>query len=112
MPSAQAQAQPEALGFFSVTGEAVKAVLSATCEFFGLKMKPAAEVASIHIAHLPVEKSARFSLWPLAVAPGGPSFFITSRYQLMASFQGWLVSCGSHFMFNHSPPKPLAAVRR
>src|SRR2546423_1642553 len=98
MPNAHAQAQPEAFGFFSLTGEAVKAVLSATCEFFGLKMKPAAEVASIHMAHLPVANSARFSLWPLAVAPGGPSFFMTSRYQLMASFHGWVVSCGCHFM--------------
>ena len=39
------------------------------------------------MAQFPLANSARFSLWPLAVAPGGPAFAITSRYQLIADFQ-------------------------
>ena len=35
---------------------------SATCDWSGLNSRPAATVASIHMAHLPVENTARFSL--------------------------------------------------
>ena len=35
-------------------------------------------VASIHIAHLPVDISVRFSLKPFELAPGGPSFLSRS----------------------------------
>jgi hypothetical protein len=35
-------------------------------------MKPAPEVASIHIAQWPVANNAWFSLKPLELAPGGP----------------------------------------
>ena len=40
--------------------------------------KDAATVASIHIAHLPELNSARFSLKPFELAPGGPAAFIRS----------------------------------
>jgi hypothetical protein len=59
-------------------GASAKPTLSATVDSFGLVTKDAATVASIHIAHLPELNSARFSLKPLELAPGGPASFIRS----------------------------------
>src|ERR1700710_2630854 len=61
-------------------GASAKPTLSATLESFGLVTIEAATVASIHIAHLPELNSARFSLKPFELAPGGPAAFITSTY--------------------------------
>src|SRR5882672_8806533 len=61
-------------------GASAKPTLSATLESFGLVTEAAATVASIHIAHLPELNSARFSLKPLELAPGGPAVFIRSTY--------------------------------
>ena len=61
-----------------VLGASAKPTLSATVESLGLVTKEAATVASIHMAHLPALNSARFSLKPLEVAPGGPASFIRS----------------------------------
>src|SRR3979411_3466447 len=61
-------------------GASAKPTLSATCDSFGLVTKDAATVASIHIAHLPELNSARFSLNPFELAPGGPAAFIRSTY--------------------------------
>src|SRR6202035_136778 len=59
-----------------VFGASAKPTLSATLESFGLVAMEAATVASIHIAHLPESNSARFSLKPFELAPGGPAVFI------------------------------------
>src|SRR6267378_7160404 len=61
-----------------VFGASAKPTLSATWDSLGLVTKDAATVASIHIAHLPELNSARFSLKPFELAPGGPAAFITS----------------------------------
>src|SRR6202166_5309056 len=61
-------------------GASAKPTLSATFESFGLVTMDAATVASIHIAHLPESNSARFSLKPFELAPGGPAVFIRSTY--------------------------------
>ena len=71
MASAQDHSQFEPLGCLS-TGAWAKPSLSATCDCCGSNSRPAATVASTHIAHLPVENSARFSLKPFELAPGGP----------------------------------------
>ncbi len=57
-------------------GASAKPTLSATLDSFGLVTKDAATVASIHMPHLPELNSARFSLKPLELAPGGPASFI------------------------------------
>lgn len=57
MASDQAQNQAFPLST-EATGATVKPTLSATCDWFGSKTRPAAEVASIQIAHLPVWNSA------------------------------------------------------
>ena len=62
-----------------LSGASAKPTWSATSESSGLVTKEAATVASIHIAHLPVWNSARFSLNPFEEAPGGPYSFIRSR---------------------------------
>ena len=51
---------------------------SATLDVLGLRTSFAAEVASTHVAHLPSLNNERFSLCPLAVAPGGPYLVIRS----------------------------------
>ena len=55
-----------------VSGASANPTLSATVESVGLVTKDAATVASIHMPHLPVWNSDRFSLKPLLDAPGGP----------------------------------------
>ena len=74
MASDQAQSQ---LAFLPlpVFGASAKPTLSATEDCFGSVTKDAATVASIHMAHLPEFKSARFSLKPFEEAPGGPASF-------------------------------------
>src|SRR3979490_965386 len=59
-------------------GASAKPTWSATWESLGLVTKDAATVASIHIPHLPELNSARFSLKPFELAPGGPAAFIRS----------------------------------
>src|SRR3954462_16042263 len=66
-----------------VLGASAKPTLSATLESFGLVTNDAATVASIHIAHLPELNSARFSLNPFELAPGGPAAF--KRFTLKSS---------------------------
>src|SRR5215211_6403697 len=76
---ARAQDQSHCAPFgASAVGAGANATLSATFDSFGFARYPAATVASIHIAHLPLAKRARFSLWPFELAPGGPYFFIMS----------------------------------
>src|SRR5215813_14256689 len=67
-------------------GASAKPTLSATWESLGLVTNEAATVASIHMAHLPELNSARFSLKPLELAPGGPAAFMTSRYVVSVFF--------------------------
>src|SRR5215470_5698651 len=75
--SDQAQSQLE---FFPnpAFGATAKPTLSATLDSFGFVMNDAATVASIQMAHLPELNSARFSLKPLVLAPGGPAAFMSS----------------------------------
>ena len=54
-------------------GMGAKPTLSATCDCLVSNNIPPATVASIHMPHLPLANSARFSLNPLDDAPGGPS---------------------------------------
>src|SRR6476660_1235691 len=68
MPSDQAQSQEPPLFHFSI-GFCAKPILSETLERFGSKRNPAATVASFHIAHLPSDSSARFSLKPFPTTP-------------------------------------------
>ncbi len=56
-------------------GMGAKATLSDTCDCFLSYNRPPATVASIHMPQCPLANSARFSLKPLEVAPGGPSAF-------------------------------------
>src|SRR3979409_1031362 len=73
-----------------VFGANAKPTLSATCESLGLGTKDAAPAASIHIAHLPELNSARFSLKPFELAPGGPAAFIRSTEVVRVFFHsGW-----------------------
>ena len=72
MPRLQAHSQFARLSMPSLFGARAKPTLSATVEFLGSVTKDAATVASIQIPHLPCWNSARFSLKPLADAPGGP----------------------------------------
>src|SRR6266403_4893352 len=69
------------LAFLQVVphGAGANPTSSATFDCFGSLTNDAATVASIHMPHLPLWNSARFSLNPLDEAPGGPSFFIKSR---------------------------------
>ncbi|MNU03055.1 hypothetical protein D3C72_2469570 [compost metagenome] len=60
-----------------VSGASAKPTLSATVDSFGLVTNEAATVASIHMPHLPVWNSDRFSLKPFDDAPGGPASFIS-----------------------------------
>src|SRR6185503_10290850 len=93
-------------------GASAKPTLSATCESLGLVTKEAATVASIHIAHLPELDSARFSLKPFELAPGGPAAFIKSTYVVRVFFHSGLSNCGSHFSSNQRAPNELdIAVR-
>src|ERR1700704_316169 len=93
-------------------GASAKPTLSATFESFGLVTKDAATVASIHIAHLPALNSARFSLKPLELAPGGPAAFIRSTYVVSVFFHSGLSNCGCHFSSNQRAPNELdIAVR-
>src|SRR6266567_328191 len=87
-----------------VLGASAKPTLSATLESFGLVTKDAATVASIHIAHLPALNSARFSLKPLELAPGGPACFIRSTYVVSVFFHSGLSNCGCHFSSNQRAP--------
>src|SRR6201995_5729268 len=80
-----------------VLGASANPTFSATLESFGLLMKDAATVASIHIAHLPALNKARFSLKPFELAPGGPASFIRSTYVASAFFHSGLSNWGSHF---------------
>ena len=77
MASAHDHNQPAPFGVTAV-GALANATLSPTFENFGSETEPPALVASTHTPHLPSTKSARFSLKLLAVAPGGPYFFIRS----------------------------------
>src|SRR4030088_3450977 len=88
-------------------GASAKPTLLATLESFGLVTNDAATVASIHIAHLPALKSARFSLKPFELAPGGPAAFIRSTYVVSLFFHSGLSNCGCHFSSNHRAPKEL-----
>src|ERR1700722_5963556 len=56
-------------------GMGAKPTLSATCDCFLSYSRSPATVASIHMPQCPLANSARFSLKPLEVAPGGPSAF-------------------------------------
>src|SRR5207237_3013490 len=75
-------------------GASAKPTLSATLESLGLVTKEAATVASIHIAHLPELNSARFSLKPFELAPGGPAAFIRSTSVDSVLFHSSLVNHG------------------
>src|SRR5205814_6258717 len=88
-------------------GASAKPTLSATLESFGLVTKEAATVASIHIAHLPELNSAKFSLKPFELAPGGPAAFIRSTYVVSVFFHSGLSNCGCHFSSNQRAPKEL-----
>src|SRR5262245_34148159 len=59
-------------------GASAKPTLSATLDSLGFVRNDAATVASTHTPHLPELKSARFSLKPLVLAPGGPAAFMRS----------------------------------
>ena len=74
---ASAQEYNQALPL-SVTawGAKVKPTLSATLLWVGSVTNEPATLASTQIAHLPLLNSARFSLKPLLVAPGGPEAFM------------------------------------
>src|SRR5580692_4031145 len=87
-----------------VFGAKAKPTLSATLESLGFVTKEAATVASIHIAHLPALNSARFSLKPLELAPGGPAAFIRSTQVESVFFHSGEVNCGSHFSSNQRAP--------
>src|SRR3954467_3435126 len=87
-----------------VSGASAKPTLSATLESFGLVTKDAATVASIHIAHLPALNSARFSLKPFELAPGGPACFIRSTYVVSVAFHSGVLNCGCHFSSNQRAP--------
>src|SRR3982074_3955945 len=67
-------------------GASAKPTLSATLESFGLVTNDAATVASIHIAHLPALKSARFSLKPFELAPGEAQPLLRATYDDSAFF--------------------------
>src|SRR5262249_51552958 len=77
MASDQAHSQLDPL-HVTAHGAGANPTLSGTLDSFGLVTKEAATVASIHMPHLPASNSARFSLKPFEVAPGGPSLFIRS----------------------------------
>src|SRR5712664_3391722 len=94
-------------------GASAKPTLSATCESLGFVTKEAATVASIHIAHLPELNSARFSLKPFELAPGGPAAFIRSTYVVSVFFHSGLSYCGCPFSSNQREQKELdIAVRK
>src|SRR6201986_1377344 len=83
-----------------VLGASANPTLSAPLEPFGLVTNEAATVASIHIAHLPALNSARFSLKPFELAPGGPASFIRPTYVESVFFHSGEVNCGSHLSSN------------
>src|SRR5258708_34160136 len=88
-------------------GASAKPTLSATVESLGLVTNEAATVASIHIAHLPELNSARFSLKPFELAPGGPAAFMRSTEVDRVFFHSGLSNCGCHFSSNQRAPKEL-----
>src|SRR3569832_481375 len=79
-----------------VLGASAKPTLSATLESFGLVTKDAATVASIHMPHLPALNSARFSLKPFELAPGGPASFIRLTKNKNNDIHSGVLNCGSH----------------
>src|ERR1700743_660693 len=85
-------------------GAKAKPTLSATLESFGLVTKDAATVASIHIAHLPALNSARFSLKPLELAPGGPASFIRPTKADNVFFHSGGSNCGCPCSSNQRAP--------
>src|SRR3954464_6879922 len=87
-----------------VFGASAKPTLSATLESFGLVTKDAATVASIHMPHLPALNSARFSLKPFELAPGGPACFIRSTWVVSVAFHSGVLNCGCHFSSNQRAP--------
>src|SRR3954462_13592784 len=93
---------PSQLAFLPgpVLGASAKPTLSATLESFGLVTKEAATVASIHIAHLPEMNSAKFSLKPFELAPGGPAAFIRSTEVVSVFVNFGLLNWGCHFSSN------------
>src|SRR4030088_673370 len=96
-----------------VFGANAKPTLSPTVEWFELVPKEAATVASIHIAHLPELNSARFSLKPFELAPGGPAAFIRSTFPVRVFFHSGWSHCGCHFSsIKRAPKHPDIAVRK
>src|SRR5262249_16498244 len=81
----QLHSQCEPLGVTAM-GALANATLSATCDCVLSYKGPASELASIHIAPLPLSNSATFSLKPFERAAGGPSAFMRSPYNVMAFF--------------------------
>src|SRR5215467_101322 len=72
-----AQSQLEALPNPAL-GARAKPTLLTTLDSFGFVTNDAATVASTQTPHLPELNSARFSLKPLVLAPGGPAAFMRS----------------------------------
>src|SRR4030088_2687641 len=94
-------------------GASAKPTLSATLESLGLVTIEAATVASIHIPHLPELNSARFSLKPFELAPGGPAAFIRSTFPVRVFFHSGWSHCGCHFSsIKRAPKHPDIAVRK
>src|SRR6202047_4371440 len=109
MANAQLQSQREPLGVTAM-GALAKATLSATCDWLLSYKGPAPEVASIHKAPLPLANNVRFSLKPLALAPGGPSAFMRSTYNVMAFFHSGVLMVAFHLSSNQVHPKVLRRV--
>src|SRR5258708_39421395 len=99
MATAKLHSQREPLGVTAM-GALAKATLSATCDWLLSYKGPAPEVASIHMAALPLANNVRFSLKPSALAPGGPSAFMRSTENVMAFFHSGVSMVGFHFSAN------------
>src|SRR5258708_33536550 len=106
MAKSQVNSQREPLGVTAM-GALAKATLSDTCDWLLSYKGPAPEVASIHRAALPPANNVRFSLKPLALAPGGPSAFMRSTSNVMAFFHSRVLMVGFHFSSNQAHPKGL-----
>src|ERR1700750_467174 len=87
-----------------VLGASAKPTLSATLDSLGLVTKDAATVASIHMAHLPALNSARFSLKPLELAPGGPAALNRSTEFVSGLCPSGLSNCACHSSSNQRAP--------
>jgi hypothetical protein len=107
--SARARSQSDRLPR-PVSGASAKPTLSASVGAAGLVTKDAANVASIHMPHLPCWNSDGFSLKLLVAWPTGPASVIMPTKKPSVSARGLLSNRAFHALSNQRAPDALAAA--